>query len=102
MCAPCRCVSRRDAHGWVKGTCALSKGARGQMQAQSSRLGEKESMPLSADNISASHRYIDPAQRLGLVLPILEPLIQLSDVSLGVLFILFIGNAVHPRAGILA
>src|SRR5207253_2641955 len=26
------------------------------MQAQSSRLGEKESMPLSADDISASHR----------------------------------------------
>jgi len=27
------------------------------MQAQSSRLGEKESMPISADDISASHTF---------------------------------------------
>src|SRR5438309_8085530 len=25
MCVPCRGVGRREAHGWVKGTCALSK-----------------------------------------------------------------------------
>ena len=47
-------------------------------------------------------RYIDPAQWLGLVLSILEPLIELSDISRGVLFILFAGNAVYPRAGILS
>jgi hypothetical protein len=47
-------------------------------------------------------RYIDPAQWLGLVLSILEPLIQLSDISRGVVFVLFVRNAVYPRAGILA
>src|SRR5215471_16634923 len=41
ICVPCRCVSRSEAHGWVKDTCALSKGARDQMQAQSSRLGRE-------------------------------------------------------------
>src|SRR5215469_353326 len=46
-------------------------------------------------------RYIDPAQRLGLVLPIPEPLIQLSDISGGVLFILFVRNPIYPRAGLL-
>jgi hypothetical protein len=40
----------------VKGTGALSNGTLGQMQAQSCRLCEKESMPLSADDISASHK----------------------------------------------
>jgi len=40
--------------GWVKGTCAL--GTLGRMQAQSSRLGEKESRH-SADDISASHNH---------------------------------------------
>src|SRR5215813_12730140 len=41
MCAPCRCVSRSEAPGWVKDTCALSKGALDQMQAQSARLGRE-------------------------------------------------------------
>src|SRR5215469_10420195 len=41
MRVPCRCVSRSEAHGWVKDTCALSKGALDQMQAQSSRLGRE-------------------------------------------------------------
>ena len=47
----------RTPGGWDKGTCAPSKGSLGQMHVQSFRLGEKESAPLSADNISASHSH---------------------------------------------
>jgi RNA polymerase sigma factor (sigma-70 family) len=58
MCAPCRCGGRRGVQRRVKGTCALSKRALGQMQAQRLRVpawARKESMQLSADEISASH-----------------------------------------------
>jgi hypothetical protein len=37
-----------------------------------------------------------------LVLSILKPLMELLEVSRGVLFVLLVSNAVHPRAGILA
>jgi len=57
MCVPCRCVSRSEAPGWVKDTCALSKGALDQCRLKVLAWGENGSMPLSADNISASHRY---------------------------------------------
>src|SRR5215471_14900682 len=56
ICVPCRCVSRSEAHGWVKDTCALSKGALDQCRLKVLAWGENGSMPLSADNISASHR----------------------------------------------
>jgi hypothetical protein len=49
-------VSRSEAHDWVKDTCALSKGALDQMQAQSARLGRKRINAFSADKISASHK----------------------------------------------
>src|SRR6516225_5108902 len=66
MCAPCRCVSRREAHGWVKGTCALSKGA-AKCRLKVLAWARKESMQLSADDISASHSLakiaLDPATK---------------------------------------
>src|SRR5207247_6106212 len=47
-------------------------------------------------------RYVDPAERLGLVLPLSEPLVKRLDISLGVLLVLLIRDAVHPCAGILS
>src|SRR5262252_2691886 len=47
-------------------------------------------------------RYVDPAERLGLVLSVFELLIKLLDLSLGVLLVLLIRDAVHPRAGFLS
>lgn len=47
-------------------------------------------------------RYIDPAEWLGLVLSIYEPLIELFDISLGVLLVLPVSDAIHPRAGFLS
>src|ERR1022692_200792 len=44
---------------------------------------------------------IDPTQRLGLILAILEPLVESLDVSRSVPFIRFIRDAIHSRAGLL-
>ena len=43
----------------------------------------------------------DPAEWLGLVLSIFEPPMKLADISLGVLLILLVSDAIHPGAGIL-
>jgi hypothetical protein len=45
---------------------------------------------------------IDPTQRLGLILAILEPLVESLNVSRSVPFIRFIRDAVHSRAGLLS
>ena len=45
---------------------------------------------------------IDSAQRLGPILAILEPLMQLADISRSVFFVLLVGDAVHPGTGILS
>src|ERR1700683_18293 len=45
---------------------------------------------------------IDSAQRLGPILAILEPSVQLADVSRSVLFVLLVGDAIHPGTGILS
>jgi hypothetical protein len=45
---------------------------------------------------------VDSAERLGLILSLFEPLMQLSDVSLCVPFVLSVGDAVDPCAGFLS
>src|SRR5467141_470807 len=45
---------------------------------------------------------IDSAQRLGLILAILEPLMESLDVSRGVPFVFLVRDAVHSRAGFLS
>src|ERR1700730_9963202 len=47
-------------------------------------------------------RYVDPAERLGLLLSVFEPLIKLLDLSLGVLLVFLIRDPVHPCAGFLS
>src|SRR5215471_676504 len=65
MCAPCRCVSRSEAHGWVTDTCALSKGALDQMQAQSSRLGrERVNATLGGQHFGEPQGAYQPHGRL--------------------------------------
>jgi hypothetical protein len=40
--------------------------------------------------------------RLDLILPFLEPLMKPTDISRGVLLILFLCDAVYPGAGVLS
>jgi hypothetical protein len=43
----------------------------------------------------------DPAEWLGLVLSIFGLPMKLADISLGVLLMLLVSDAIHPGAGIL-
>ena len=45
---------------------------------------------------------VDPAQRLGPVLALFEPLMKLLDLPRGVLFVYLIGDAVHSCASLLS
>jgi len=45
---------------------------------------------------------IDSAQRLGLILAILEPLMESLEVSRDVPFVLLVRDAIHSRAGFLS
>ena len=47
-------------------------------------------------------RDIDPAEWLNLILAVIEPLMELSDVLLGVGLVLFIRDPVDSRTGILS